>query len=57
MKNGVAMETKKIATPRHDANSPGALVMPRPSATHQVSAVRIFYTLVFPNACAELLFS
>ena len=42
------METKKIATPRHDANSPGALVMPRPSATHQVSAVRIFYTASFP---------
>ena len=42
------METKKIATPRHDANSPGALVMPRPSATHQVSAVRIFYTESFP---------
>ena len=42
------METKKIATPRHDANAPGALVMPRPSATHQVSAVRIFYTASFP---------
>ena len=42
------METKKIATPRHDANAPGALVMPRPSATHQVSVVRTFYTTSFP---------
>ena len=48
MNNGVSMETKKNATPRHDANAPGALVMPRPSATHQVSAVRTFYTTSFP---------
>ncbi|XP_073258771.1 DNA repair and recombination protein RAD54B-like [Porites lutea] len=36
MKNGVVMETKKISTSRHDVNAPGALVMPRPSATHQL---------------------
>ena len=27
-------------TPRHDVNSPGALVMPRPNASHQVTAVQ-----------------
>lgn len=33
-------ETRQAVTPRHDVNTPGALVMPRPNATHQVTAVQ-----------------
>ncbi|KAJ7372133.1 DNA repair and recombination protein rad54b [Desmophyllum pertusum] len=32
----VTTETRQSVTPRHDVNAPGALVMPRPSATHQL---------------------
>lgn len=36
VKRDVKTETRKAVTPRHDVNSPGALVMPRPSASHQL---------------------
>ena len=39
VKRDVTTETRKAVTPRHDVNSPGALVMPRPNASHQVTAV------------------
>jgi len=36
VKRDVTTETRKAVTPRHDVNSPGALVMPRPNASHQL---------------------
>ncbi|KAJ7372112.1 DNA repair and recombination protein rad54b [Desmophyllum pertusum] len=36
VKRDVTTETRQVVTPRHDVNAPGALVMPRPSATHQL---------------------
>ncbi|XP_074637415.1 DNA repair and recombination protein RAD54B-like isoform X3 [Acropora palmata] len=30
------VDTRKLVLPRHDVNTPGALVMPRPSAAHQL---------------------
>lgn len=42
-------ETRKAVTPRHDVNSPGALVMPRPNASHQVTAVQTFEFAVMKN--------
>ena len=40
MKGDVKTETRQAVTPRHDVHAPGALVMPRPNATHQVTAVQ-----------------
>jgi len=36
VKRDKTVETRRVVTPRHDVNTPGALVMPRPSATHQL---------------------
>ncbi|KAJ7372149.1 DNA repair and recombination protein rad54b [Desmophyllum pertusum] len=36
VKRDVTTETRQVVTPGHDVNAPGALVMPRPSATHQL---------------------
>ncbi|XP_078362706.1 DNA repair and recombination protein RAD54B-like isoform X2 [Oculina patagonica] len=36
VKRDVTNETRQVVTPRHDVNAPGALVLPRPSATHQL---------------------
>lgn len=36
VKRDVTTDTRQMVAPRHDINAPGAVVMPRPSATHQV---------------------
>lgn len=36
-RDDVTPETRRLVTPRHDVEAPGALVMPRPSDTHQVT--------------------
>ena len=37
VKKDVTTDTRQMVAPRHDVNAPGAVVMPRPSATHQVT--------------------
>ena len=37
VKRDVTTDTRQMVAPRHDVNAPGAVVMPRPSATHQVT--------------------
>ncbi|XP_067033427.1 DNA repair and recombination protein RAD54B-like isoform X3 [Acropora muricata] len=36
VKRDTLVDTRKLVLPRHDVNTPGALVMPRPSAAHQL---------------------
>ncbi|XP_027053891.1 DNA repair and recombination protein RAD54B-like [Pocillopora damicornis] len=35
VKRDVTTDTRQMVAPRHDVNAPGAVVMPRPNATHQ----------------------
>ena len=37
VKRDVTTDTRQMVAPRHDVNAPGAVVMPRPNATHQVT--------------------
>lgn len=41
VKRDATTESRQVVTPRHDVNAPGALVMPRPSATHQVTCTPV----------------
>lgn len=40
VKRDTLVDTRNLVLPRHDVNTPGALVMPRPSAAHQVKKKR-----------------